>query len=162
VLGKKFSPDQKVRSKKKETRKGRFSIIEDASDSAMKILYAGLNEYVNEKVGDLRKKNPEVRIKLVLKNTEGQVVGGLRAYTTLGALHIEQLWIHEQYRRQGYGKELLINAEQIAQRHGCISGLAVVLSFQTSEFIQNCGYEIFGVSKCSPPPVKEYYLKKRF
>jgi len=85
---------------------------------------------------------------------------GLMAYTTLKAVHIVQLWIQEDYRDQGHGKELLETAEAIAMEHGCISGLINVLSFQSPEFFQKRGYEIFGVSDGYPDSIKEYFLKK--
>ncbi|MFW9832342.1 MAG: GNAT family N-acetyltransferase [Candidatus Thorarchaeota archaeon] len=139
-----------------------FSIHQDKSEESMKILHTGLHEHVTEHVGKLRDKNPEIQIQLVIKNKEDQVIGGLIAYTTLKTIHTEQVWIHETYRGQGYGKELLINAEHIAQEHGCISGLVNVLSFQNLDFFQNNGYEIFGISDGYPLPIKEYFLIKRF
>jgi ribosomal protein S18 acetylase RimI-like enzyme len=126
----------------------------------MKIVRRGLNEYFMEQVGDLYKENPEIQIQLVLKNTEGKVVGGLLGETVFKAMYINQLWIQEQYRRQGYGRELVITAERIAKEKGCISGLAMVYSFQTPEFFQKLGYETFGFSDGYPTPTKEYYFKK--
>ena len=134
----------------------------DASEESRKILRKGLYEYVEEQVGELRKKNPEIQIKLVLKNEAGQVFGGLQGYTTLKVVHIERLWVHEQYRGQGYGKQLLLTAEQMARANGCISGLATVLSFHAPKFFQNQGYELFGVSDGYPDPIKDYYFIKHF
>ena len=77
-------------------------------------------------------------------------------------MYIEHLWVDEMHRRQGYGKDLLIEAERKARKIGCISGQAWVLSFQTLVFFQKLGYEIFGVSENYPEPTKEYYLIKKY
>jgi ribosomal protein S18 acetylase RimI-like enzyme len=139
-----------------------FTISEDASEDSMKILHEGLHKYVTEHVGELRKKNPEIKIKLVIKNEEGQVIGGILAGTTLKTMYIELLWVDERYRGQGYGRELLMTAERIATENGCISGQASALSFQSPEFFQKLGYEIFGVSDGYPDSIKEYFFIKRF
>ncbi len=142
--------------------KAEFSISEDSSEESMNVLHKGLREYVAEHIGKLRKKNPGIQINLIIKNEEGQVIGGLNGSSILKALYIDQLWIDEQYRGQGYGKELTMVAERIAQKEGCISSLAMVYSFQSPEFFQKLGYEIFGVSDGYPKPIKEYYFIKKY
>jgi ribosomal protein S18 acetylase RimI-like enzyme len=139
-----------------------FTISEDTSESSMKILHEGLQKYVNEHVGELRKKNPEIKIKLVIKNDEEQVIGGILAGTTLKTMYIERLWVDGRYRGQNYGRELLITAERIATDNSCISGQAWALSFQSPEFFQKLGYEIFGISDGYPDSIKEFFLIKRF
>jgi N-acetylglutamate synthase-like GNAT family acetyltransferase len=128
----------------------------------MKILHEGLHKYVTKHVGELRKKYPGIRINLVAKNNEGQVIGGAHAYTTLKVVHTVQLWVDEDYRNQEYGKELLSTVEKIAIENGCISGLVNALSFESPEFFQKQGYEIFGVSDAYNDSILEYFLIKRF
>ncbi|MFW9854433.1 MAG: GNAT family N-acetyltransferase [Candidatus Thorarchaeota archaeon] len=139
-----------------------FSILEDSSEESMSVLHRGLRQYVKKHVGELRKKHPGIRINLVLKNSDQQVIGGLHAYTTLRAVHTECLWVDRSSRKLGYGKKLLVAAEKIAKENGCISGLVMVFSFQSPEFFQKLGYEIFGVSDGYPGSIKEHFLIKRF
>ncbi|MFX0077753.1 MAG: GNAT family N-acetyltransferase [Candidatus Hermodarchaeota archaeon] len=139
-----------------------FSISEDSSEESMNVLHEGLREYVTEHIGELRKKNPRIQVNLVIKNGEGQVIGGLNGSSILKAMYIDQLWIDERYRGKGYGKELMMAAERIARKDGCISSLAIVYSFQSPEFFQKLGYEIFGVSDGYPKPIKEYYFIKKY
>ncbi len=139
-----------------------FTISEDKSEEAMKILGEGLGGYVEEHVGEILQKYPGIRIKLVVKDDDGQVIGGFNGFTALGTLHVEQIWVDERYRGQGLGKRLLMEAERVAKDKGAVSGLTWVLSFQTPEFFQKCRYEVFGISDGYPHPVKEYYLQKRF
>ncbi len=139
-----------------------FTISEDSSEESMKILHKGLYEYVNQHIGKLQKENPEIQINLVLKNEKDQIIGGIITSTILKVLYILQLWIQQSYRRQGLGKKLIHKAEQIAKENSCISGLAMVYSFQTPEFFEKVGYQVFGMSDGYPHPTREYYFKKKF
>jgi ribosomal protein S18 acetylase RimI-like enzyme len=100
-----------------------FTIVEDSSEESMQVLHQGLRQYVAKHVGELRKKHPGIKINLVLKNESQAIIGGLLAYTTLKAVHTVCLWIDENYRNLGYGRQLLRTAERIAIENGCISGL---------------------------------------
>ncbi len=162
ILLKKFESNEQIPKEANGPNHDNFTISEDASKDSMKILHEGLHKYVTKQIGILRKKNPEINIKLVIKKEDGQVIGGIQAYTTLKAVHIVRLWVDENYRNQGHGRELLTGAERIAQENGCISGLVNVLSFQSPEFFQKYGYKIFGVSNGYPNSIKEYFLIKRF
>ena len=140
----------------------RFTISEDKSEDAMKVLDKGLGGYVKEKAGESIERYPGFRVKLAIRDDYGQIIGGLSAFTAFGVLHIELMWIDAKLRRQGLGRRLLTEAEKIAKEKGAVSGLTWVLSFNSPEFFQKCGYEVFGVSDGYPDPIKEYYLKKRF
>jgi GNAT superfamily N-acetyltransferase len=137
-------------------------ISEDKSEDAMKVLDKGLGGYVNERAGESIEKYPGFRVKLVIKDDNGQIIGGLSAFTAIGVLHVELMWINERFRGQGLGRRLLTEAEKIAKERGAVSGLTWVLSFNSPEFFQKCGYEVFEVSDGYPDPIKEYYLKKKF
>ncbi|MHA2388120.1 MAG: GNAT family N-acetyltransferase [Candidatus Hodarchaeales archaeon] len=160
VLLKNFRTDHLISHEDIEMEVG-FSISEDASEASMKILNDGLRKYVKMHVGEIRSKNRGIKIEIVVRKEGVRIIGGLMAYTTLKAVHIVQIWVHESYRNQGHGKELLETAEAIAVEHGCISGLINVLSFQSPEFFRNHGYKVFGVSDGYPDSIKEYFLKKK-
>ncbi|MHA1933967.1 MAG: GNAT family N-acetyltransferase [Candidatus Thorarchaeota archaeon] len=140
----------------------RFTVSEGTTEESIKILHAGLGKFVAEHVGELRKNNPEIEIKLVIKNHGGDVIGGIRAGTTLKTMYIENLWIDEKYRGRGYGKELMMESERRAKENGCISGQTWVMSFHSPEFFQKLGYDAFGVSNGYPESIMEFYFIKRF
>jgi len=140
----------------------RFTISEDKTEESVIILRAGLKKYVEEHVGELRNKNPEIAIRLGIRDDEGNIVGGILAGTTLKTMYITGLWIHENYRRLGYGSKLMSKAEEIAKENGCKSGQTWVLSFQAPKFFERMGYESFGISDGFPKGITEYYFIKRF
>ena len=80
----------------------------------------------------------------------------------MGGLVLEQLWVKEDARGQGLGRRLVSEAERIARSSGCVGVQVSVLSFQSPKFFTRIGYEVFGVSEGFPPPVREFYLIKRF
>jgi ribosomal protein S18 acetylase RimI-like enzyme len=140
-----------------------FTISETTNEDDMKVVSEGLHKYVMGHVGELRKKYREIGIRLVIKNHDGEIIGGINAGTTLGTMYTEEIWIDEKYRKQGYGKELMLKAEEIAKENGCISGQTWVLSFQAPGFFQKLGYEPFGVSDgWYPNGIMEYDFIKRF
>ncbi len=139
---------------------GRFSITANASQEEMKIVGAGLHNYVREYIR-ARKYTPGRAINLVVKDKD-KVVGGLLAWTPIMNLAIEQIWLDEGYRGLGYGTKLVLEAERIAKENKCIACQTYALSFQAPEFFQKLGYKVFGVDDGYPDPIKEYYFIKKF
>jgi GNAT superfamily N-acetyltransferase len=134
-------------------------ITDKVTNEDIETLHAGLRSYVDQHVGD--EKNG-ISIKLVIKNGTDHIVGGLHAWTTIHNLLVEYVWIDEQYRNIGLGTRLLLEAEAIAKKNGCIASLVCPLSFQSPEFFQNLGYQTFGYSDMYPDAVREYYLIKKY
>ena len=62
---------------------------------------------------------PGIEINLVLKDSQGHVQGGVIASTVFRVMHLEVLWVADDYRRKGYGSQLVLGAEQIGFAHGC-------------------------------------------
>ncbi len=98
---------------------------------------------------------------LFLRDSQRKVVGGLDGFMGLGWLNIGTLWIAEELRGYGYGKALVLTAEQEAVRHGCLNAYVFTYSFQAPGFYQHLGYEVFGELEDFPPGYHRYFLKKR-
>ncbi|MFW9893828.1 MAG: GNAT family N-acetyltransferase, partial [Candidatus Thorarchaeota archaeon] len=142
--------------------KSRFTITSDPTEEELKIVRAGLGSNFDKHVQDVMKEHPHTNYCSVIKDADGSVIGGISGYTTLGILHIAELWVDEKYRGIGYGKDLLDYAETLAKERRCIAGQIACFSFQNLEFLKRQGYEILGFSDAYPNDVKEYYLTKRF
>ncbi len=140
----------------------RFAISEDSTEESQKIVRKGLRTNFDEHFSGLQKKYPHVGYKLVIKNDDGQVIGGVNGYTTLGTIFVEGVWVDERYRGQGYGKDLLMHAEQLAIEKKCIAGQTACFSFQNLDFMRKQGYDTYGSSDGYPNDVKEYFLIKKF
>ena len=138
---------------------GGLYITDNTTKDDLEILHAGLRSYVDLFVGDEKK---GIGIKLVIREPAGKVIGGLHAWTTIYNMLLEYVWIDAGYRGSGFGKKLLLEAEAVAKKNGCIASLACPLSFQNPEFLQKEGYRVFGYSDGYPNQIREYYLIKRY
>lgn len=85
------------------------------------------------------------KLEILLRNAQGAVVGGLMGGTIWGMLSINILWIDEHYRQQGYGREMLREAERIAYARGCRRAHVSTLAFQAPDFYPKQGYIALGV-----------------
>ncbi len=96
-----------------------------------------------------------------LRDEGDQVVGGLYGWTWAGWLEIKCLWIREDARGRGYGREMLLLAESEAIARGCQRAVLDSYSFQAPEFYQKLGYEVFGKLTGFPGSHTRYYLWKK-
>ncbi|MFW9798005.1 MAG: GNAT family N-acetyltransferase [Candidatus Thorarchaeota archaeon] len=140
----------------------RFTITSNPSDEDLKTVRAGLGSNFDDHVAGVMKEYPHTDYSSVIKNEVGDVIGGIGGYTTLGILHIAELWVDERYRGLGYGKDLLTHTETDAKEKGCIAAQIACFSFQNLEFLNSQGYQVLGLSDAYPKGVREYYLTKKF
>jgi GNAT superfamily N-acetyltransferase len=131
----------------------------DVDEEDKKIIHEGLHRHVKINVGEGYK---GTKIKLIIKDQEGELIGGLSAWTTLSNLIFDYIWITERFRRKGLGRMLMLEMERIAREKDCIASQAYCFSFQAPDFFQKMGYKILGISNGYPHSVNELYLIKKY
>ena len=132
-------------------------IYEDKpEDSAWGIIGRGVGGYNKEQAGD----NNFQRLCFVLKDPEGEVVGGILGETYWNWFYLDLLWVSEELRRQGYGTQLLKIAEEEARVRGAKNAYLDTFSFQAPEFYYKNGYQVFGELSDYPPGNTRYFLTK--
>ncbi len=97
-----------------------------------------------------------------IRDDRQEVLAGLAGWTWAEACEVQSLWVHPDWRRQGYGRQLLAAAEQEALAHGCKVILITSYSFQAPAFYQKCGYELAWQLQDFPPGHTHCILVKRF
>jgi len=97
---------------------------------------------------------------LCLKNPVGEIIAGLNSVICWNWMEIDNLWVHEEYREQGYGKKLLAEAERISRDKNCSFIKLNTFSFQAPEFYKKYGYQIIATIENAPKDYKHYYFKK--
>lgn len=75
-------------------------------------------------------------------------------------LHIEVLWVKEEYRNNGYATALLTDVENTAKKMGCNISHLDTFDFQAKGLYEKLGYTVFGVLEDCPKGHCHYYMSK--
>lgn len=90
------------------------------------------------------------------------VIAGILGGTYWGWLHIDILWVDENFRSKKIGSRLLIAAENEAKKRGCHSVHVDTMSWQAPEFYKKHGYELISELDNIPDGYKKFHFVKKF
>lgn len=121
------------------------------------LIGGGIHNYNIQQAGD----DNGHQICFVVQDPDQEIVGGVIAATHWDWLYIDLMWIKEECRGQGYGKQLLQQAEDEAREHGAKNAYLDTFSFQAPDFYKKHGYQIFGELQDFPTGHHRYYLSKQ-
>lgn len=100
-------------------------------------------------------------LNIVEYDNENNVIAGILGGTYWGWMHIDILWVAENFRHKGLGSKLLKAAEEEAVRRGCHSAHVDTMSWQAPVFYERNDY--IRISELSDIPEghkKYHYIKK--
>lgn len=103
-----------------------------------------------------------IPISLTVRNDNNEIQGGLIARTWWKGLDIQYLWLQEGIRGQGYGKRMMLMAEEIAKERNCRMAYVDTLSLQSKGFYENLGYAVYGSMEGFADRHTRFYLNKYF
>jgi GNAT superfamily N-acetyltransferase len=135
----------------------RLELTDVADDKIRKQIAAPLVRYNESKAGP----NDFRPLIVALKNEGGGVEGGLWAYTGYGWLFVQLLVVPETLRGCGFGRRLMVTAEEEAVRRGCQHAWLDTHEFQAPGFYKKLGYGVFGELPDYPPGFSRVFLTKR-
>jgi len=101
-----------------------------------------------------------VKYNLVIKDSGGDVVGGVITTIYRYSMYVETLWIDEKYRKYGYGKKLMIQAEETARAHGCTMMQLDTFNYQAPEFYKKLGFIQYGALEYKEGFIRHYMVKQ--
>lgn len=107
-----------------------------------------------------REHSEAVPVGVFYENENGQKKGGLIGETFGNWLCIKYLFVSEELRGKGIGKQILKAAEEEARRRGCKYAFVDTFSFQAPLFYQKMGYREAFVLNEYPYTGKRYYYTK--
>lgn len=96
----------------------------------------------------------------VRDESTGKVLGGLTARIGYSRMFIELLYIPQDLRGTGIGRQLMEEAEQVAREAGCLGIWLDTFSFQAPGFYKKLGYHEFGAIADYPPGHTRHFLHK--
>lgn len=76
-----------------------------------------------------------------LHNEHEDLLGGCNGSVVFGEIYTDQLWIHPDYQRQGWGRQLMESVHQYGREVGCTMATVCTMSFQNARpFYEALGY----------------------
>lgn len=134
--------------------------IQKAKEDDLKTLDQAITDY-NIQIAQELPRAKIHRLDFIAKSDEGTLLGGIQAYrVNWGILHVELLYVYDNYRDQGIASMLLEHVEKDAREHHCHLAHLDTFDFQAKGFYLKHGYMIFGVLENAPKGHRRYYLKK--
>ncbi len=127
-------------------------------DHDVRVLLNGLHDHNTQHSGA----GEAEYLTIFLRDASDEVVAGISGWTAYGWLRIDVLWVREDLRGQGFGKQLLAEAEAEGMRRGCQFATLDSFSFQAPEMYKKLGYTEFGVLDKIAGNQTWHFLKKDF
>jgi len=98
---------------------------------------------------------------LLVRNDQGEILGGLYGRFFYLWLFIELLSVPEEARGEGMGSKLMGMAEDLARKKECLGIWLDTFDFQAPEFYKKLGYSELGQIVDYPPGHKRFFFQKR-
>lgn len=118
----------------------RLELEERPSAADAQRLYNGVRAFNRAQTGCDRPRSAAY----FLRDERDQIIGGVQGTLWGRSMHIDVLWIDENYRGSGGGSKLM----QAIERYGAARGHPLVYlettSFQALPFYESIGYRVFG------------------
>lgn len=102
-----------------------------------------------------------VLLNIVEYDENQNVIAGILGGTYWGWLHIDILWVDENFRCKKIGSRLLIAAENEAKKRGCHSVHVDTMSWQAPKSYKKHGYELISELDNIPNGYKKFHFIKR-
>ena len=135
-------------------------IERDRPPETARLLSQGIVDFNRAAVHDLEPNEAELRFHVVATGAEGQVIGGLRGACYWNTLHIELLWLADEARGTGIGRQIMEAAESFAIQSGCEKALVETTSWQAKPFYEKNGYTLMATLEGRPKGHASHYLSK--
>jgi len=110
-------------------------------------------KYINYKI--------DGRIQIGIEE-DGKIVAGLDAcMTAFKILYVSTVFVDENYRRKGYGKELILEMEKRAKKLGANTIRLDTFNWQGKDFYEVLDYQLVGSYNNNDDGYSEYFFLKR-
>lgn len=136
----------------------KFHVSGKSNDEVFGLLAAGVRAYNSRYMG----KEVSIPLSAVCRDDDGVLIGGVSGRTIYRQFLIEVVWIHENYRAMGLGRELMALAENEAVKRGCLAAQVDTLSFQAPVFYEKLGFEVIGKVEGIPGSPDRYFMLKKY
>jgi GNAT superfamily N-acetyltransferase len=123
------------------------------------VLDRGLREHNLAATGTSGQDRGSFSVKVT--GADGEIIGGLTAWTWAGLCGFTMLWVRPDHRGGGWGAKILAAAEEEARRRGCDRACLSSYTFQAPGFYQKYGYVETGRTPGIPGGGEDVHMFKR-
>lgn len=135
----------------------RIERTDTPTDEERQAILAPLRAYNTAKTGGSA---PEL-VAWLVRDEQGEIVGGLYGRVFFRWLYIELLVVPEQARGQGTGSTLMRMAEELAREKNCVGIWLDTFDFQAPAFYRRLGFTECGQIDDYPPGHQRFFFQKR-
>lgn len=132
-------------------------INNEISNEDKSVIEGGLKQYNEKYTG----KQHFIPLRIVTKNAEGKIIGGISGIIIWGWLFIERLWINRDYQKLGLGSYLLGKAEIKALENGIIYSKINSPGDELKDFYTFHNYKLNCFLEDRPKGFNYYFLEKK-
>ena len=96
-----------------------------------------------------------------MTNQNDKIVGILTGYSYYGEMHIDNVFILDNYRNKGIGSKLIQKVEERSRNEHLQNINLCTYEFQAPEFYKKCGFKIEMIrkNKTNPKLTKYFFIK---
>ena len=132
--------------------------IIDLNEKQVEKIESLLESYDQKHIGE----EMEGVIQIGITDDNDKLIAGLDAcITTFKILYVSTLFVEEKYRRQGYGRKLVLEMERRAKKMGVTTIRLDTFDWQGKDFYLALGYEVVGHYENKDDGYAEYFFLKR-
>lgn len=133
-----------------------FTVVDAPRSEDVDALSRGLNEHAVRYTG-VAGFQP---IAVFMRDEHGVLVGGVWGYLNWSWLWVGMVWLSDELRGAGYGRQMMETIETAARARGCRYSHLDTFSFQARPFYEGLGYEVFAMLDDYPPGHQRFFMKK--
>jgi GNAT superfamily N-acetyltransferase len=98
-------------------------------------------------------------VNFFLRDESGAIRGGVMAYVWARWLHVDTVWIEEEFRGQDWGTRMLEAAHELGREKGAQAAFLDTFSWQARPFYERLGYEVVATVGMPEGHERHYMVK---
>ncbi|HAU1107402.1 TPA: GNAT family N-acetyltransferase [Legionella pneumophila] len=116
----------------------KLSFLENPDPDDVQILTNGIRDYAKQQRGF----DSLDFFACFIRDADNSIVGGCSGGTLYGGLHIDNLWVSEKIRHQGWGAKLMQEALKYGSEKGCAFATVNTMDWEAIEFYKKLGFKL--------------------
>ncbi|QMT60331.1 N-acetyltransferase [Legionella sp. PC997] len=127
------------------------------NEAISKIINENLKKYNESIIGKYEAK-PFI---IYVQNDSSEICGGIKGDVFGPLCRVFTVWVHEEYRRKGLGRDLFATLETFAKENNCTMIQLDTAEFQAKGFYEKLGYQVIATLPDNFIGYTSYILRKK-